>query len=160
MVLEIPPNRIDHIMENLEQPTVEVGQHMKEFRLTLLNIKKPALVGVILLFLPGLFLSGVVLKHYLQIDFGIFTSVYEWINSMDQQYGDGSILNWVIRAALTLGPLIAIVINLLSILHFRIEKAQKEIILSFKLKWINWLVILVSAAIFMVFFLYLLVENI
>lgn len=146
-------------MENLEQPTIKVSQHQKEFRLTLLNTKKSAMAGAILLILPLLFLSGVILKHYLQIDFGIFTSVYEWIGKIDQHYGDNSILNWAIRVLLTLGPLAAIGINLLAVIHFHIEKSQKEIILSIKMKWLNWLIILICSLIFIVFFLYFLVEN-
>jgi hypothetical protein len=157
--MDIKKDKIEVIMENLEPPTVEVNQHQKEFRLTLLNTKKSAIAGAILLILPLLFLSGVILKHYLQIDFGILTSVYEWIGKIDQQYGDSSILNWVIRALLTLGPLAAIGINLLAVIHFRIEKSQKEIILSIKMKWLNWLIILVCSTIFAVFFLNLVVEN-
>ena len=68
-------NKIHDIMENLEQPTIDVNKHQREFRLTLLNTKKSAITGSILLILPFLFLSGLVLKHYMQIDFGFLTSV-------------------------------------------------------------------------------------
>ncbi|HMB64100.1 MAG TPA: hypothetical protein VKN36_13555 [Eudoraea sp.] len=157
--MNIEKDNLEEMMENLELPDVEVAQHQKEFRLTLLNTKKSAITGAILLVLPLLFLSGVILKHYLHLDFGIFTAVYNWIGRMDRQYGDSSILNWVIRTLLTLGPLTAIGLNLLSVIHFRIEKAQKEIVFSIKLKWLNWLIIFLCAAIFVVFFLYLIVEN-
>ena len=146
-------------MTNLEQPTVDVSKHQREFRLTLLNTKKSAVTGSILLILPFLFLSGVVLKHYLQIDFGILTSVYEWIGMIDQKYGDNSILNWAIRILLTIGPLVAIVLNLLAVTHIQIEKANRELVLSFKMKLLNWLIILFCSMVFVIFFLYLLVEN-
>lgn len=146
-------------MANMEQPRIDVSQHQKEFRVTLFNTKKSAITGAVLLILPFLFLSGVVLKHYLQIDLGILTSVYVWITNMDQRYGDHSILNWIIRILLTIGPLVAIAFNILAITHVRFEKAQKEIVLSFKLNWINWLIILICTIVFAVFFLYLLVEN-
>lgn len=157
--MNIKKDNLEEMMENLEPPAVEVGQHQKEFRLTLLNTKKSAIMGTVLLILPLMFLSGVILKHYLNIDFGIFTAVYNWVGRMDQQYGDSSILNWLIRALLTLGPLTAIGLNLLSVIHFRIEKGQKEIVFSIKLKWFNWLIIFLCASIFIVFFLYLIVEN-
>jgi len=108
-------------MENLEQPNVDVSQHRREFRLTLLNTKKSAILGLILLILPLLFLSGVILKHYLGMDLGILTSVYDWIGELDQKYGDSSILNWIIRLLLLVGPLVAIGINVLAILHLRYE---------------------------------------
>lgn len=109
--------------------------------------------------LPLLFLSGVVLKHYLHIDLGILTSVYVWIGDLDQKYGDNSILNWLIRILLTIGPLVAIALNLMAVTHVRLEKATKEIVLSFKLKWLNWMIVLSCTTVFAIFFLYLLVEN-
>lgn len=152
-------NKMDDIIENLEQPTVDVSKHQREFRLTLLNTKKSAITGAIFLILPFLFLSGVVLKHYMQIDFGFLTSVYEWTGILDQKYGDNSILNWIIRILLTIGPLVAIVLNLLAVTHARLEKANRELIISFKMKWLNWLIILICTTVFAIFFLYLLIEN-
>ncbi len=143
----------------MEKPTIDVRAHQKEFRLTLLNTKKSAIAGGLLLLLPFLFLSGVVLRHYMGVNVGIFTSVYEWIGAHDRAYGDSSVLNWVIRILLILGPLAAIAVNLLAILHMRYEKMQKEIVMSLKLKWVNLMVILVCSLIFLVFALYLFAEN-
>lgn len=152
-------NQTAEIMENLSSPTVEVSSHKSEFRVTLMNTRKSAIAGGLFLILPFLFLSGVILKHYLNIDFGIFTSVYEWIGRQDRMYGDSSLINWVIRILLLFGPLIAITINFLAILHVRYESHSKEIIMSIKLKWRNWLIIIVCSAVFLVFFSYLILEN-
>lgn len=152
-------NKIDDIMESLEQPAVDVSKHQREFRITLLNTKKSAIAGALLLILPFLFLSGVVLKHYMQIDIGLFTSVYEWIGMLDQKYGDSSILNWLIRILLTIGPLAAIALNLLAVTHVRYERTNRELVLSFKIKWLNWLIILICTTIFAIFSLYLIIEN-
>ncbi len=149
----------EEIMENMEQPTIDVSTHQQEFRLTLLNTKKSAILGIVLLILPLLFLSGVILKHYLQIDFGILTSVYEWIGEIDHKYGNNSILNWTIRILLLFGPFVAIGINLISILHMHYEKATKEIVISLKLNWLNWTIITVCSTIFVIFFLYFVIEN-
>ncbi len=147
-------------MKDLKPPTINVSHHQKEFRLTLFNTKRSALLGGVFLILPLLFLSGVIFKHYLQIDFKILTWVYEWIGNLDKQYGDNSILNWIIRSLLILGPLFAIGINFISILHIRYEKASKEIIMAIKLKWLNWIIIILCSIIFLVFFSYLVLENI
>ena len=151
---------IEEIMKNLSLPVIDVNQHQKEFRLTLLNTKKSAFLWVLLLILPFLFLSGVILKHYLKIDFGFLTSVYDWIGLIDHKYGDSSILNWIIRILLLFGPLVAVGVNLLSILHVRYEKKSREIFISVKVKWLNWLIISICAIIFLVFFSYLIFENI
>ncbi len=152
-------DKTEELMENLQQPVVDVSAHRREFRLTLLNTKRSAVFGIALLILPLLFLSGVVLKHYLHIDFGIFTSVYVWIGQADKKFGDKSVINWIVRGLLLFGPLVAIGINLLSIIHIRYERAQKEILMSIKLKWLNWLIIIFCSLIFFIFFMYLIVEN-
>ncbi len=146
-------------MGNLTHSAIDVDQHRREFKLTLLNTRKSAILGALLLILPLLFLSGVILKHYLLIDFGILTSVYEWIGDLDQKYGDSLPLNWLIRILLLFGPLIAIGINFLSILHIRYEKVNREIVMSIKLKWLNWSIIIFCSIIFLVFFSYLILEN-
>ena len=46
---------IEEIMKNLSLPVIDVNQHQKEYRLTLLNTKKSAFLGVLLLILPFLF---------------------------------------------------------------------------------------------------------
>lgn len=153
-------DKIEKLMEELQQPVADVSAHQQEFRLTLLNTRKSAIFGIVLLILPLLFLSGVVLKHYLHIDFGIFTSVYVWIGNADRKFGDNSVINWIIRGLLLFGPLLAVGINLLSIIHIRYERAQKEIVMSIKLKWLNWLIIISCLLIFATFFMYLIIENI
>lgn len=150
---------IEEIMENLKPPTIDVNQHQREFRITLLNTKKSAITGAILLILPLLFLSGVIFKHYLHIDLWLLTSVYEWIGDLDKQYGDNSIINWIVRIFLLVGPVIAIGVNLLSITHIRYEKTVKELVLSFKLRWQNILIMLICTIIFSIFFLYIILEN-
>ncbi len=158
--MENERNKIEELMENLEQPTVDVSRHQREFRLTLLNTRKSAILGAILLILPLLFISGVIFKHYLQIDLGILTSVYEWIGDIDHKYGDNSVMNWIIRFFLIIGPLVAVVINFLSIFHIRYEKVSREIVMSIRLKWLNLAIILFCSVIFLIFISYLILENV
>lgn len=158
--METERNKIEELMENIKQSSVDMSRHQREFRLTLLNAKKSGILGTILLILPLLFVSGVIFKHYLQIDLGILTSVYEWIGDIDHKYGDSSVLNWIIRFFLIIGPLVAMVINFLAILHIRYEKVSREIVVSIKLKWLNLLIILFGSVIFLIFFSYLILENV
>ncbi len=146
-------------MKNINPPKIEVPHHQQEFRVALLNTRKSTAFGIVLLVLPFLFLSGVVLNHYLQIEFGIFTSVYLWISELDHQYGDNHWLNWAVRILLTVGPLLAILINLLTITHCRYEKLAKELVFAVKLRWQNWFVIMLCGLVFTVFACYLLIEN-
>lgn len=157
--METKQDDFEDMFEEVIPPTINIPHHKKEFRLALLDTKKSAAIGAVFLILPLLFLSGVILKHYLQMDFGLFTLVYEWIGRIDREYGDNSILNWIVRILLLFGPLFAVGINLLSILHVRYENLTKEIVIAIKLKPINCLIVITCTLIFSIFFLYLTLEN-
>ena len=146
-------------MDDLKVPEVDVNSHKEQFRLVLIHTRKSMTFGLLLLILPFLFISGVVLKHYLHIDAWIFTSIYEGIVELDQKYGDASIWNWFIRGLLIFGPLVAIILNLMSVTHISFIKSHQELVISFKLKWLNWLIILFCGLIFSIFFFYLIIEN-
>ena len=143
----------------MEQPNLDVHAHQKEFRLTLLNTKRSSIAGIILLILPFIFLSGVTFNHYLDIHIPVIGHIYEWITDMDRQFGDNSALNWIVRLSLLFGPLIAGAINLMAITHIRWEKVQKELIISFKMRWQNVLIIGICFLIFSIFFTYLTFAN-
>ena len=146
-------------MENMSQPSVDITRHRQQFKLTLLNTRKSATFGILLLIIPFLFLSGVILKHYMGVNFGLFTSVYEWIGDMDQRYGDRSVLNWLIRALLIFGPAIAVVLNLLAVTHISLNRQHQEILFAFKLKWLNWLIIGACSLVLLIFLIYAIAEN-
>ncbi|MDW3649326.1 MAG: hypothetical protein R8P61_19820 [Bacteroidia bacterium] len=150
---------LHNILEEMEQPKLDVNAHQNEFRLPLLNTKRSSLAGIILLILPFIFLSGVIFNHYLEIHIPIIGHIYEWITDVDRQFGDNSALNWSIRLLLLFGPLIAGAINLMAITHIRWEKLEKELIISFKMRWQNVLIIGICFFIFSIFFTYLTFSN-
>lgn len=150
---------LENMMDKMNIPKVEIPEYQKEFRTRLLSTKKSAMIGVLLLITPFLFLVGVIFKHYLQIDLGILTALYEYIASLDAKYGDDSIINWVFRFLLLGGPLVAVLYNLFAIVHVRYEKNLKEVIIGIKIKWVNISIILICKIIFFIFVLYLIIEN-
>jgi len=148
-------DNLEDDMKNLSSPNVSAESHMKYFKIYLLNTKKSAYIGYILLLTPFLFLLGVIFSFYLEIKIPVVNGVYKWISEND----DTPVLNWVQRFLLLDGPLVAILINLLSILHFQWDSKLKEFIVTLKVKWLNLSIILVCGLIFLIFFTYLVVEN-
>lgn len=151
------PEEFEEELRNMKTPTVDVSQHQQQFKIALLNTRKSATLGLLLLLSPLMFLWGVVFKHYLKIDLGIITFFYSWTGSLPDD--DSSILSWMIRFLLLGGPPLAIALNLLAILHFSYDRKLGEVNLSIKLKWLNIAIILVCSLLFTIFFLYLIVEN-
>lgn len=146
---------LEDAMKNLSSPNISAESHMKYFKVYLLNTKKSAYLGYILLLTPFLFLLGVIFSFYLEIKIPIINGIYQWISEND----DTPILNWVLRFLLLGGPLIAILINLLSVIHFQWNSKLKEFIITLKVKWLNLSIIIVCSLIFLIFFTYLVIEN-
>ena len=146
-------------MENLSKPDIVSESFQKKLKITLLNTQKSAVFGVFLVIIPFLFAFGAIFKYQLGLDFKIFTWMFDTIAAIDPN-SDSSVLSWIIRSVLLGGPLLAVFINLLAILHFHYDKTAKEILITLKLKWQNITIILFCSSVFMIFFIYLLVENI
>ena len=56
-------------------------------------------------------------------------------------------------------PLLAVVLNLLSIVHIHYERKTKEILIALKLKWFNLAIVLVCLSLIAIVILYLIAEN-
>ena len=61
---------------------------------------------------------------------------------------------------LLIAPLIAVVINLLAILHVAFDKRRNELILTVKMRFWNLFWAIIGLGIVGMFFLYLIVENV
>lgn len=146
-------------MEKLNVPAVTSEIHKKQLKLTLLNTRKSAAFGVLLIVTPFLFLMGILFKYYLNWHSSIFTVFYEWLVNLDPD-SDTSILSWLIRFLLLGGPALAVVLNLLALVHFQYDKQGKELLISIKIKWLNLAIVAVCTFFLLIFLFYLLLENV
>lgn len=116
-------------------------------------------ISLILLIVPLLFLLGVLLKHYLQIDSGLLTGFYTWAAYLDARYGDESVINWVIRLLLVGGPIAIVIVNLLAVSDVTFKKPEREVQISIKLNWKSLLLLTAGSIILIIFLGYLFAEN-
>jgi len=147
-------------MDNLDKPQIDISKHKEELRLRLLNSKKSSRLGLVLMALPCLFLLGMLVKEYFGYDLGLFTFVYDILSEHDRRYGDTSVVNWLFRFLVLGGLPVAIYLNIASLLFVKYEKDRKELFIAFKIKWVNILIAVVCLAVFIIFFIYLVEENI
>ena len=124
-----------------------------------MNSRISSRFSIFLAITPALFILGVVFSQYLQIESTILTGFYHWVADLDQKYGNESFLNWILRFLILGGPAIIVFINLLAITHVYHNKQQKEVIFTFKLKWLSITIVLLGLTFFLYFFGYLIVEN-
>ena len=142
-------------MENLSNPEVYSESRKNLLKLTLLNSKKSAYIGAMLILLPFLFAFANIFKYQLGIDLGFIAAFVTWIGSFD----DTPFVNWLIRFLLLGGPVVAVLVNLLAITHFYIDKPSNEFIITLKLKWLNISIIAFCLFILFIFLFYLVAEN-
>ena len=143
-------------MEKIPVPVVESAAQKRILKLTLLNARRSATAGLMLLVLPFLFVFANIFKYELGIELGAITTFVEWVGSHDQT----PVLNWIVRFLLLGGPAIAILVNLMAITHIYHNREQKELVVTLKIRWVNLSILIVCFAVLAIFALYLLAENI
>jgi hypothetical protein len=139
----------------LKVPEVNAEAHRQQLKITLFNAHKSAALTVWLVAVPCFFLFAVAMKHHFHYNLGVFAIIEEFVASIDQTCG------FPLSVLLLVGlPLSAIAINLLSILHVRLEPAQREMVVTIKLRWKNIALLLLCLFLVGTFLLYGLVDNI
>ena len=142
-------------LQKMHKPEIESPTHQVQLKITLLNAKRSARIGLILVILPCLFLAAVLIKYFLHINLPSFSALEEWMSEKDQ-----NVIIKILFPLLLIGaPILALVLNLLSILHFSFDKKLKELIITVKLKWFNIILSLICLLILFSFFLYAVGEN-
>jgi hypothetical protein len=142
-------------LQKMHKPEIESPTHQVQLKITLLNAKRSAKIGFILVILPCLFLVAVLIKYFLHINLPSFSVLEEWMSKKDQNL----IIKMLFPLLLIGGPLLALIFNLLAILHFNLDKKANELIITLKFKWFNIIVSLICLLILFCFFLYALGEN-
>ncbi|MEQ8927752.1 MAG: hypothetical protein RLO81_18185 [Fulvivirga sp.] len=146
-------------LNDLKNVNANLKTHQKYLMYPILKARSTSWIGFILICVPVLFLLGVVLKEYLDIEFAPFTGLY-WLITEKLPDSDSSIISWLVRSLLLLGPFIVLLINLLAITTIFYDKDTNQIYCSIELKWLNLILILLSILIILTFIGYLIFENI
>ena len=151
MNTKTPPGAIS----GLKIPEVDAQAHRQQLKIALLSAHKTAALTVWLVAAPCFFLFAVAMKHYFHYDLGVFTIIEEFVASVDRTSG------FPLSGLLLVGlPLFAVAINLLSILHVTLEPAQREMVVTIKLRWKNIALLMLCLLLVGIFMLYGLIENI
>lgn len=141
-------------MEDLKTPQINPEPPL-ELKLAIINADRSATLGLWFIVVPYFFFACLVMKYELQINLGLLDIITNAIQSTDKNPS----LWWLQPLFLVGLPITGIIINILSITHFKWEKATSLLSVSIKLKWYNILVVLASLSVVGFLALYLVVEN-
>lgn len=142
-------------LEHMQKPEIVSESHRVQLKLTLLNARRSAKIGIFLIVIPCMFLIGIFLKYFLHLNFPTFSSLLEWMSEKDKN----PVLHILIPLILIGAPVIGFAINMLAILHVEWNKPGNEIIITLKLKWKNLIIAFVCAGVLVFFFIYAVGEN-
>ena len=95
------------------------------------------------------------LKIRLLINWDFFNRLQQFVSNQNQS----SVLSWVLHIIFIGLPILAIIINLLAITHFYVDKQNKELTITIRYRFKNLIVLLISAVLVVLVFIYVLLLN-
>ena len=141
-------------LEGIERPELSSATHRRQLKLALVSAERSSWIGILLVSLPCLFIFGVILKYGFGVGSHLFSALEEQMAAIDRSF-----FRFVPPLLLVGGPLIALALNLLAILHFHVEPSRRELQVMVKLKIINLLIIGICLLILTTVFMYVVAEN-
>jgi hypothetical protein len=104
--------------------------------------------------MPCLFLFGVILKYGFRLGIPLFSWLEEEMVKIDHSF-----FRFVPPLILVAGPLVALALNLLAIMHFNIDRARREFQITIRLRILNLLIAAVCLLVLAIVFMYVVGEN-
>jgi hypothetical protein len=147
-------NNFENKMENLTPPNTDFVKHQEVLKIGLLGARKSARIGIIFILVPIVLIVTVYVKFMLLSQWDFFTNFETFVSNQNQI----GLLNWVHLLFIAF-PILAVIINLLAITHFYINKQTKELIISIRYQFKNTIVLLISALMILGAFVYVLLLN-
>lgn len=148
-------NDFEKKMENLDAPDTGFVKHQEVLKIGLVNAKKSARIGILFILLPVIFIAIAYIKIVVLMHFDFFTNFSHFVSKQNQSDS----ITWLFHITVLLLPLTGIIINLLAISHFYVNKTTKELIITIKYRLKNLIVLIVSAIFFLAVLWYIILMN-
>jgi hypothetical protein len=140
-------NNFENKMENLKTPDTDFVKHQEILKIGMMNARKSARIGIIFILIPVVLVVLAYIKISLLIKLNFFENLGQFISRFDHH---------LIYPLIILGlPLLAIIVNLLAITHFYINKSNKELIITIRYQLKNLIVLIISVLILIALFFYI-----
>ena len=148
-------NNFEHKMENLNTPNTDFVKHQEILKIGMMNARKSARIGIVFILTPMVLIVLAYLKIRLLINWDFFNRLQQFVSNQNQS----SVLSWFLHIIFIGLPILAIIINLLAITHFYVDKQNKELTITIRYRFKNLIVLLISAVLVVLVFIYVLLLN-
>ena len=146
--------KLSNYLTDIPKPEAPATDNEKLVRLALLSARRSAMIGLVLIALPGI----LILLLFLQNTFHLFPGLTRWLA------GSGSFLPFPARAVVVFiflvgFPFVAVAVNLLSISWYRYYHFRRELVISIRMRWPNILIAIIGSALAAFYILHLLADT-
>ena len=141
-------------LEGVERPELSSAAQQRQLKLFLVSAKRSSWIGILLIAAPCLFLFGVILKYWFRFSIPTLNWFEEEMVRIDHSF-----FRFVPPLILVAGPLVALALNLLAIMHFHFDRARRELQVTVKIRILNLLIAAVCFIILAIIFMYVVGEN-
>ena len=148
-------NNFENKMENLNTPNADFVKHQEILKIGMMNARKSARIGIIFILIPMLLVVLAYMKIKLLIHWDFFNNLHLFVSKQNQI----SFLSWISHIIILGLPILAIIINLLAISHFYIDKKNKELLITIRYRLNNLIVLIISTVLIVIVFICVLLLN-
>jgi len=144
-------NDFEKKMEHLKTPETDFIKHQENLKIGLVNAKKSSKIGLVFILVPALF----VLMAYIKLQFIMSVDFPATFQGILHKTEHASWMRWIIPLVFLVMPLLAVIINLLAVSHFMIDKKSKEVFITVQYRLKNLIVLIISLAIIISFWCFI-----
>ena len=147
--------KLGDYLKEIPKPEAPPAKGQEMLKLALMNARRSSVIGAILIVLPGALIGLFLLQNGLHV----LPGLTRWLA------GEGTFLPLPARAIVAFVflvgfPLLAVILNLLSITWYRYDRARKELTITVRMRWINVLIAIAGNALASFYVLHLLADTI
>jgi hypothetical protein len=148
-------NKENDGLQHISVPNPSSQALRADLKLALLSARPSARLGFALVIVPLTFLGGVILRYGFDVAVPGFAAFEEMISAIEH----APVIRLVSPVVFAVGPLVALAINVLAILHVRYQEGPGELVLTVKLRWANLLIAALSLGILAMVFVHIVSES-
>jgi len=145
-------NMVDYLKTIPKPGPTETGGK-KDLRIFLMTARRSSRIGIFLIGMPSLLLALFIFQSLFHIRLG-------FIRWLGEDFFLPSPLKAMMVFVFLVGfPMIAIVLNLLSLTHFQFDKARREFNIVFRIRWWNIVIVIAGGALASFYILHILADS-
>jgi hypothetical protein len=142
-------------LDRLESPRPASQATRGAIKVALINAHVSSRLGVALVAIPAVFLLGVILRY----GFGLNVPGFDALENVISVVEHTPAIQFLSPVILAGGPLLALALNILAILHVFHDHSRRELVLTIKLRPLNLSVITVALGIIAMLFVHIVSES-